>query len=115
MEEDQEITKEDESAEMEETAPEATPEGDQTASEAIGKLTQDGNVSKSSVELVKNIAEILEKGRVTSLNITINDIKGDHYADQAANNSAGHDNLYQDAVHIAPGSSERDERKKKRT
>lgn len=71
-----------------------------TDSESTDKIIKDGSVSKSSVELIKNLSEILENGRLTSLNITINDIKGDNYNDSAVNSSAGHDNTYKEAVCI---------------
>jgi hypothetical protein len=59
-----------------------------------GMMLEEENISKSSVELVKNLSDILEKGRLTSLNITINDIKGDNYNDNAVNSGMGHDNYY---------------------
>lgn len=69
-------------------------------SEFTEKLIKDGNISKSSVALVKNLPEIMEKGRVTSLNITIYDIKGDNYNDNATNSGMGHDNTYNDVANI---------------
>lgn len=75
-------------------------ESDNSKSESTEKLIEEGSISKSSVELVKNFSEILQTGRFTSLNITINDIKGDNYNDNATNSSAGHDNIYNDSVCI---------------
>lgn len=69
-------------------------------SESEEKLIKEGSISKSCVELVKNISKILENGTHTSVNITINDIKGDNYNDSATNSSAGHDNRYNDSVYI---------------
>ncbi len=66
--------------------------------ESTEKLIKEGSISKSSVGLVKYLSEILVTGRCTSLNITINDIKGDNYNDNATNSSAGHDNSYNDSV-----------------
>lgn len=57
-------------------------ENDNSKSEFTEKLIKEGSVPKSSVELVKNLSEILEIGRLTSLNITINDIKGDNTGQQ---------------------------------
>lgn len=79
---------------------EVVSENDNCKSESTEKLIKEGSISKSSVELVKNVSEILETGRLTSLNITINDIKGDNYNDNATNSSAGHDNTYNDSVCI---------------
>ncbi len=81
-------------------ADEARPEGGESDSLSSEKLISDGNISKSSVEIVKSISQILENGRVTSVNITINDIKGDNYNDNATNNGAGHGNIYNDQVRI---------------
>ena len=75
-------------------------EYDSSNSESTEKLIKEGSISKSSVELVKNISEVLDNGSHTSINITINDIKGDNYNDNATNSSAGHDNSYNEAVCI---------------
>lgn len=75
-------------------------ECDNSNSEFTEKLIKEGSISKSCVELVKNISEVLENGPHTSINITINDIKGDNYNDSATNSGAGHDNSYNDSVCI---------------
>ena len=75
-------------------------EYDSSNSESTEKLIKEGSISKSGVELVKNISEVLDNGSHTSINITINDIKGDNYNDNATNSSAGHDNSYNEAVCI---------------
>lgn len=76
------------------------PESDNYNSESTDKLIKGGSISKNSVELIKNISEVLENGTHTSINITINDIKGDNYNDSAINSSAGHNNRYNDSVCI---------------
>ena len=75
-------------------------------SESTEKLIKEGSISKSSVELVKNISEVMENGSHTPINITIYDIKGDNYNDSAINSSAGHDNSYNDSVRIGAAQSE---------
>lgn len=75
-------------------------EYDKSDSGTTEKMIRESSISKSSVELVKNIYEVLENGAHTSINITINDIKGDNYNDSAVNNSAGHDNSYNESVCI---------------
>lgn len=77
-----------------------TSECDNANSESTEKLIKEGSISKSSVELVKNISEVMKNGPHTSINITINDIKGDNYNDSATNSSAGHNNSYNDSVCI---------------
>lgn len=84
----------------------AVSECDNSNSESKAKLIEDSIVSKSSVELVKNLPDIMENGRLTSLNLTIYDIKGDNYNDSATNSSAGHDNSYKEAVYIGSNQSE---------
>ena len=74
-------------------------ESNNSKSESTEKLIQEGSISKSSVELVKNLSEILETGRLTSLNITINDIQGDNYTDNASNGSLGNGNTFYDPVY----------------
>lgn len=68
-------------------------------SESTEELIKEGGITKSSVELVKNLSEILENGRLTSLNITINDIKGDNYTDNASNKSLGNGNTFYGSVY----------------
>ena len=63
-------------------------------------------LSKSIVELVKNIPQLLENARNTSCNITIYDIEGDNYNDSSSNNSAGHHNQFNDKVYIDENSKE---------
>lgn len=87
-------------------ANESTLKPEEINSEPKEELIKDIDVSKSSVELIKNISEILENGRLTSLNITINDIKGDNYNDSATNSSAGHNNTYNKEVCFTSGLSE---------
>lgn len=69
------------------------------------KMIKEGCIPKSSVELVKNLSDVMKNGRNTSFYITINDIKGDNYNDNATNSSAGHDNNYNDSVCIGSDQS----------
>lgn len=75
-------------------------ECDNSNSSSTKKLIKEEGIPRGSVELVKNLSEVLQNGRLTSLNITFNDIKGDNYNDSAINCSAGHDNRYNDSVCI---------------
>ena len=60
-----------------------------------------GSVSKSYVELIKHFSDIQKTGNYISVNLTINDIEGDNYSDGAINSSAGHDNIFNEAVRIS--------------
>lgn len=64
-----------------------------------------GSVSKSYVELIKHFSDIQKTGNYISVNLTINDIEGDNYSDGAINSSAGHDNIFNEAVRISSNSS----------
>ena len=63
------------------------------------RILKDGEVSKSNVEIIKNVSEILKNGNFASLNISFNDINGDYYRD-SVNESAGHNNVFEDSVNI---------------
>ena len=63
------------------------------------RIIKDGEISKSNVEIIKCLPEIFKNGSLTSLNITFNDISGDNYND-SKNESAGHDNVFEDSVNI---------------
>ena len=63
------------------------------------RILKDGEVSKSNVEIIKNLPKILKKGNVASLNISFKDINGDYYYD-SVNESAGHNNVFEDSVNI---------------
>ena len=52
----------------------------------------DDDISKSLVELAKNISDLLENGRHTSVNFTFNDIKGDNCNDSATISDVENDN-----------------------
>lgn len=74
-------------------------------SESTSNLIKDDNVSKSILELVKNIYGFLENGRLISSNITFNTINGDNYNDSAINNGAGHDNIFNEKVCLGSNQS----------
>ena len=84
---------------------ESVSNGNNSDSRTMDKLFIDSDISKCLVELAKNISDLLENGRHTSVNFTFNDIKGDNYNDNATNSSAGHHNNYNDAVCIGVGRS----------
>lgn len=66
--------------------------------EAIENLVSAVRAFKSDIELIKLFPQILGEGNHISLNLTLNDIKGDNYSDNAINTGAGHDNVYNGAV-----------------
>ena len=63
------------------------------------RIIKDGEVSKSNVEIIKCLPDILKNGSLASLNITFNDIHGDNYND-SVNDSAGHNNVFENPVNI---------------
>jgi hypothetical protein len=80
-------------------------ESETMSSESAEKSTEDGEILKTCVELVKNISDILENGRFIPYNVTFNTIEGDNYNAGAINNGAGHGNSYYDAVNIGSNQS----------
>lgn len=62
------------------------------------RLIKDGDISKSNVDLIKYLPDILEKCHMFPQNLTINNISGDNYSGNAINDSAGHDNIFEQAV-----------------
>lgn len=62
------------------------------------RLIKDGDISKSIVELVKYLPDILDKCHMFPQTLTINNISGDSYSGNAINDSAGHDNIFEQAV-----------------
>lgn len=62
------------------------------------RLIKDGDISKNIVDLIKYIPDILEKCHMFPQNLTINNIFGDNYSGNAINDSAGHDNVFEQAV-----------------
>ncbi len=78
----------------------ATNSGNEDNKDHAIRIIKDGEISKNNIEIIKNLSDIMQNSNAISVNVTFNNIGGDNYID-SVNESAGHNNVFNEAVNIS--------------